>query len=180
MRMITRELVQDMVAWRHDIHRHPEFGFEESRTAAFVAQTLESLGLEVETGIGTTGVVGKLSRGGSDRAIGLRAELDCLLIEERNTFSHRSVHEGKMHACGHDGHTSMLLGAASCLSKRGNFDGTVYFIFQPAEEHGAGAQSMINDGLFERCPVDAVYAIHNMPGIPAGKFAVRSGHHHVV
>lgn len=175
MKKIPEELVEQMVAWRHDIHRHPEFGFEESRTAALVAKTLESLDLEVETGIGTTGVVGKLSRGKSNRAIGLRADMDCLLIQEKNTFDHRSQHAGKMHACGHDGHTSMLLGAASYLANSESFDGTVYFIFQPAEEHGAGALSMIDDGLFERCPVDAVYAIHNMPGIPVGRFAVRPG-----
>ncbi len=164
-----------MRRWRHDLHRHPEFGFEEQRTAGIVADALRSFGLEVHTEIGTTGVVGVLQRGTSNRAIGLRADMDCLLIQEQNTFAHRSVHDGKMHACGHDGHTSMLLGAAKHLAASEAFNGTVYFIFQPAEEHGAGAQSMIDDGLFERFPMESVFAIHNMPGIPAGKFAVKPG-----
>lgn len=175
MRELPEELVQRMVAWRHDIHKHPEFGFEEDRTSELVAKELEALGIEVETGIGKTGVVGKLTKGQSNRAIGLRADMDCLLIQEINTFEHRSVHAGKMHACGHDGHTAILLGAAAYLAKSDEFDGTVCFFFQPAEEHGAGAQSMIDDGLFERYPVDSIYALHNMPGIPVGKFAVRSG-----
>jgi len=164
-----------MRRWRHDLHRHPEFGFEEQRTAKLVADALRSFGLEVHTGIGTTGVVGVLQRGRSNRAIGLRADMDCLLIQEQNTFAHRSVHDGKMHACGHDGHTSMLLGAAKHLAAADGFDGTVFFIFQPAEEHGAGAQSMIDDGLFERFSMESVYAVHNMPGIPVGKFAVKPG-----
>jgi hippurate hydrolase len=172
---ISDALHEDMRRWRHDLHRHPEFGFEEQRTAGLVADALRSFGLEVHTGIGTTGVVGVLQRGTSNRAIGLRADMDCLLIQEQNTFEHRSVHDGKMHACGHDGHTSMLLGAAKHLSASEAFNGTEYFIFQPAEEHGAGAQSMIDDGLFERFSMESVYAIHNMPGIPAGKFAVKPG-----
>ena len=164
-----------MQAWRHDIHRHPELAFEEHRTASKVAELLNSFGIEVHASIGNTGVVGVLKKGSSDRAIGLRADMDALKILEQNTFGHRSVHEGKMHACGHDGHTAMLLGAAQHLAGVGNFDGTVVFIFQPAEEHGEGARAMIADGLFERFPVDAVYAIHNFPSLAAGKFAVRAG-----
>ena len=164
-----------MQAWRHDIHRHPELAFEEHRTASKVAELLNSFGIEVHASIGNTGVVGVLKKGSSDRAIGLRADMDALKILEQNTFGHRSVHEGKMHACGHDGHTAMLLGAAQHLAGVSNFDGTVVFIFQPAEEHGEGARAMIADGLFERFPVDAVYAIHNFPSLAAGKFAVRAG-----
>ena len=173
--VISKSLAEEMRGWRHDLHRHPEFGFEERRTAKLVAEALSSFGLEVHTGIGQTGVVGVLQRGRSNRAIGLRADMDCLQIQEENTFEHRSLHAGKMHACGHDGHTSMLLGAAKHLAASDSFDGTVYFIFQPAEEHGAGALSMIDDGLFERFSMQSVYAIHNMPGIPAGQFAVRTG-----
>lgn len=164
-----------MQAWRHDIHRHPELAFEENRTAEMVAKLLSEFGLEVHTGIGKTGVVGVLKRGKGSRSIGLRADMDALKIQERNTFSHISQHDGKMHACGHDGHTAMLLGAAKVLSGDTEFNGTAVFIFQPAEEHGAGARAMINDGLFERFPVDAVYAIHNFPSIAVGKFAVRAG-----
>ena len=164
-----------MQAWRHDIHRHPELAFEEQRTAELVAKLLREFGLEVHTGIGNTGVVGILQKGGSDRAIGLRADMDALLIQERNAFEHRSVHDGKMHACGHDGHTAMLLGAARHLAEHGSFDGRVVFIFQPAEEHGDGARAMLEDGLFDRFPVDAVYAIHNFPSLETGKFAVRAG-----
>ena len=164
-----------MRAWRHDIHRHPELAFEETRTADKVAGLLQQFGIEVHRGIGNTGVVGVLRRGGSERAIGLRADMDALLIHERNDFDYRSVHDGKMHACGHDGHTAMLLGAARYLAEEGDFDGTAVFIFQPAEEHGAGARAMIDDGLFERFPVDAVYAIHNFPSLETGKFAVRAG-----
>ncbi len=164
-----------MRQWRHDIHRHPELAFEEHRTADKVADLLNEFGIEVHRGIGNTGVVGVLKKGNSDRIIGLRADMDALKIQEQNTFDHRSVNEGKMHACGHDGHTTMLLGAAQILSTQGNFDGTVVFIFQPAEEHGEGARSMILDGLFERFPVSSVYAIHNFPSLAVGKFAVRAG-----
>lgn len=175
MAKVSDELQADLIRWRHDLHRHPEFGFEEERTAKLVADELRGFGLEVHTGIGTTGVVGVLQRGRSNRAIGLRADMDCLLIQEQNTFEHRSIHDGRMHACGHDGHTAMLLGAAGQLAGSERFDGTVYFIFQPAEEHGAGAASMIDDGLFERFSMEAVYAVHNMPGIPTGQFAVKAG-----
>ena len=164
-----------MQAWRHDIHRHPELAFEERRTAARVAQLLEEFGLEVHTGIGNTGVVGVLKMGNSERMLGMRADMDALRIHEQNSFDHRSLHDGKMHACGHDGHTAMLLGAAQYLASDGLFDGSAVFIFQPAEEHGEGARAMLADGLFERFPVDAVYAIHNFPSLETGRFAVRAG-----
>ncbi|HIF9290176.1 TPA: M20 aminoacylase family protein [Photobacterium damselae] len=159
--------------WRHHIHKHPEFGFEEEMTSAFVAQKLEEFGLEVHKNIGKTGVVGILKCGNSERSIGLRADMDALHICEKNTFAHASVHDGVMHACGHDGHTAMLLGAAYQLSQSKHFDGTVYFIFQPGEEHGVGAKAMIADGLFTRWNIDAVYAMHNLPGIPEGHFVTR-------
>lgn len=164
-----------MKAWRHDIHRRPELAFEERRTARKVAKLLTRFGLEVVTPIGKTGVVGLLKKGDSKRAIGLRADMDALKISELNDFEHRSQIEGRTHACGHDGHTAMLLGAAQYLAAEGKFDGMVVFIFQPAEEHGEGARAMIEDGLFERFPVDAVYAIHNFPSLAVGKFAVRAG-----
>jgi hippurate hydrolase len=164
-----------MQAWRHDIHRHPELAFEEQRTANKVAELLTGFGLEVHRSIGKTGVVGVLKKGNSERAIGLRADMDALKILEQNTFEYRSAHQGKMHACGHDGHTAMLLGAAQYLASKGEFDGSVVFIFQPAEEHGEGARAMIEDGLFERFPVDSVFAIHNFPSLATGKFAIRAG-----
>lgn len=164
-----------MQAWRHDIHRHPELAFEEQRTAARVAELLNEFGLEVHTGVGNTGVVGVLRKGSSERMLGLRADMDALKIQEQNQFEYRSINEGKMHACGHDGHTAMLLGAAQHLAANGDFDGSAVFIFQPAEEHGEGARAMIADGLFERFPVDSVYAIHNFPSLETGKFAVRAG-----
>lgn len=171
----TKSRFADMQAWRHDFHRHPELGFEENRTAEQVAKLLTSFGLEVHQGIGNTGVVGILKKGESQRSIGLRADMDALKIDEKNTFDHCSQHDNKMHACGHDGHTAMLLGAAQHLAEQGDFDGTIVFIFQPAEEHGDGAKAMIADGLFERFPVDSVYAIHNFPSLAEGKFAVRAG-----
>jgi hippurate hydrolase len=171
----TSALQATMQAWRHDIHRHPELAFEEQRTAARVAQLLAEFGLEVHSGIGNTGVVGVLKKGNSERMLGMRADMDALKIHEQNRFDYRSVNDGKMHACGHDGHTAMLLGAAQYLASDGNFDGSAVFIFQPAEEHGEGARAMLADGLFERFPVDAVYAIHNFPSLETGKFAVRAG-----
>lgn len=174
-RTITPDLVRRMTGWRRDLHRHPELGFREQRTAATIAALLREFGLEVHEGIGGTGVVGVLRRGDSERALGLRADMDALAIEESNDFAHRSTHAGRMHACGHDGHSAMLLGAAAQLAARGDFDGTVTFIFQPAEEHGRGALAMMDDGLFERFPADAIYAIHNMPAIEAGRFALRPG-----
>ncbi|WP_439597497.1 amidohydrolase [Falsiroseomonas sp.] len=161
---------------RQDIHRHPETRFEEHRTAALVAAKLREWGIAVTEGVGGTGVVGTLqgSRAGQ-RAIGLRADMDALFIQEENDFAHASTVPGKMHACGHDGHTTMLLGAARYLASKPDFAGTVNFIFQPAEEAGTGAPAMIKDGLFERFPVDAVYGLHNSPGLPVGQFATRPG-----
>ena len=164
-----------MQSWRQDIHRHPELAFEEQRTAHKVAELLTEFGLEVHTGVGNTGVVGILKKGNGGKAVGLRADMDALKILEQNNFEYRSVNHGSMHACGHDGHTAMLLGAAQHLARDGEFDGTAVFIFQPAEEHGEGAKAMIADGLFDRFPVDSVYAIHNFPSLAVGKFAVRAG-----
>jgi amidohydrolase len=160
---------------RRTIHAHPELRYEEVGTAKLVADSLERWGITVHRGLGKTGVVGVLKRGTSDKSIGLRADMDALPIQEINTFEHRSTHAGRMHACGHDGHTAMLLGAAKHLAEHGTFDGTVVFIFQPAEEGGAGARAMIEDGLFKRFPVDAVFGIHNWPGMPAGHFGVTEG-----
>jgi hippurate hydrolase len=165
----------EIKALRRTIHVHPELRYEEVGTAKLVAENLERWGLTVHRGIGKTGVVGVLRRGSGSASIGLRADMDALPIQELNTFDHRSTHEGRMHACGHDGHTAMLLGAARHLARHGKFDGTVVFIFQPAEEGGAGARKMIEDGLFERFPVDAVFGIHNWPGIPARHFGVTEG-----
>lgn len=160
---------------RRDIHAHPETAFEELRTAARVASLLESWGIEVHRGVGRTGVVGVLRSGKSERAIALRADMDALSIEEANDFPYRSVNAGVMHACGHDGHTTMLLGAAEYLAQHRCFDGTVVFVFQPAEEGHGGAQTMIADGLFERFPVQAIFGMHNWPGMPAGHFGVSPG-----
>jgi len=165
----------EMAEWRHDIHAHPETAFEEERTSALVAKKLESFGLRVHTGLGRTGVVGTLSAGSGNRAIGLRADMDALHILEQNGFEHRSLHDGKMHACGHDGHTSMLLGAAKYLAGTKNFDGTVHFIFQPAEENEGGGREMVEQGLFDKFPCDSVYGMHNWPGMPVGQFGVRPG-----
>ncbi|MGH7095282.1 MAG: amidohydrolase, partial [Stellaceae bacterium] len=162
-----------MTRWRHDIHAHPELGFEEQRTAELVAGLLAEFGIEVHRGIGKTGVVGRLRLGNSPRAIGLRADMDCLPIVEANRFDYRSQNEGQMHACGHDGHTAMLLGAARHLAETRNFDGTVHFIFQPAEEGLGGAEAMVKDGLFERFPCDAIFGMHNRPGLAVGKFQIR-------
>ncbi|MCR9599895.1 M20 family metallopeptidase [Vibrio alginolyticus] len=161
------------IEWRRHLHQYPEFGTEEFKTSEFVANKLEEFGLEVHRGIGGTGVVGILRQGTSERSIGLRADMDALRIKEENTFCHVSKHEGAMHACGHDGHTAMLLGAACELAQSRNFDGIVYFIFQPDEERGTGAKAMIADGLFTRWNMDAIYAMHNLPGIPAGQFVTR-------
>ena len=160
---------------RRNIHAHPELCYEETRTSDLVAEKLTAWGIPVLRGMGITGVVGVIRRGSSLAAIGLRADMDALPMQEFNTFAHASRHNGKMHACGHDGHTAMLLGAAHHLAKHGHFDGTVYVIFQPAEEGGAGAQKMIEDGLFEQCPMQAVYGMHNWPGAPTGSFSVTPG-----
>jgi len=160
---------------RRDIHAHPELRYEELRTAEVVAQKLTEWGIPVVRGLGLTGVVGIIKAGNGTRAIGLRADMDALPMPELNTFAHASRHAGKMHACGHDGHTAMLLGAAHHLSQQRDFDGTVYVIFQPAEEGGAGANRMIEDGLFEQFPMDAVFGMHNWPGMQAGQFGVTPG-----
>ena len=164
-----------MVALRRDLHAHPELCFEEVRTAQVVAQRLAHWGIPVIRGLAGTGVVGVLRAGTSGRAIGLRADMDALPIQESNTFAHASQHAGRMHACGHDGHTAMLLAAAQHLSAHPDFDGTVYFIFQPAEEGGGGAREMLRAGLLEQCPMEAVFGMHNWPGMPQGHFAVSPG-----
>jgi hippurate hydrolase len=166
---------KELTAIRRDIHAHPELGFEEDRTSAIVAQKLKEFGCEVTTGIGKTGVVGTVRVGNNPRAIGLRADMDALPMDEHNTFDHRSQHKGRMHACGHDGHTTMLLGAARYLSATRNFDGTVHFIFQPAEEGRGGAEAMVKDGLFEKFPCEQIFGMHNRPKLDVGKFAIRSG-----
>ena len=168
-------LQEEMIRWRRDIHAHPELGFEENRTSDLVAEKLRGFGLEVHRGIGKTGVVGVLRAGSGGRSIGLRADMDALPIHEANTFAHRSTSDGRMHACGHDGHTAMLLGAAKYLADTRNFDGVVNFIFQPAEEGIGGARAMIADGLFEKFPCEWVFGMHNRPGLALGKFAVRAG-----
>lgn len=165
-----------MTGWRRDLHAHPEFGFEEKRTAAFVAAKLREFGLDdVTEGVGGTGVVGTLKRGSGNRAIALRADMDALRITEQSTATYRSQNPGIMHACGHDGHTTMLLGAAKLLAAEGGFDGTVRFIFQPAEEWGKGALAMLDDGLMHRFPFDEIFGLHNMPGLPIGYFETRAG-----
>ena len=168
-------LEQELIDWRHDLHQHPEFGFEEDRTSDFIATKLKQFGIEVVRGIGQTGLIGIISKGSSHRSIGLRADMDALKIHEQNTFDHRSRNNGLMHACGHDGHSAMLLGAAKHLAQESSFDGTAYLIFQPAEEHGKGALSMIEDGLFDRYKIDAVYGLHNLPGLVEGRFSIRPG-----
>ena len=164
-----------IAAIRKQIHANPELCFAEVQTADLVAEKLKEWGIPMHRGMGTTGVVGIIKNGTSDRAIGLRADMDALPMQEYNTFAHASKNPGKMHACGHDGHTAMLLAAAQHFAKHRNFDGTVYLIFQPAEEGGGGAREMIKDGLFEKFPMEAVYGIHNWPGMAVGKFAVSSG-----
>lgn len=162
-------------AWRHHLHQHPETAFEEHQTAAWAANVLEGLGLDVVRGVGGTGVVASLTRGRSGRAVGLRADLDALPIQEVAGRDHGSLNPGVMHACGHDGHLTMVLGAAALLAQEGGFDGTVRVLLQPAEEPGRGARAMVEDGLFERFPMDALYGLHNLPGLPAGHLHVRPG-----
>ncbi len=166
-----------LTALRRDIHAHPELCFEENRTADLIAKALTEWGIPIHRGLGKTGVVGiiKGTLGNSERALGLRADMDALPITEKNTFPHASQFPGKMHACGHDGHTAMLLAAAQQLAKHRDFDGTVYLLFQPAEEGGGGAREMINDGLFSRFPMQAIFGAHNWPGMPVGTVAVREG-----
>jgi amidohydrolase len=171
------EFHPDMQAWRREIHANPETAFEEVKTAAFVARRLGEFGIEVHQGLAGTGVVGTLKGrgGGNGKAIALRADMDALHVNEKNRFAHVSRNPGKMHACGHDGHTAMLLGAARYLAETRNFSGTVHFIFQPAEENEGGGRVMVEQGLFKRFPAEAVYGLHNMPGVPVGKICVRSG-----
>ncbi|NVO04973.1 MAG: amidohydrolase [Rhodoferax sp.] len=164
-----------IAAIRRDLHAHPELCFQEVRTADVVAAKLTEWGIPMHRGLGTTGVIGILKAGNSDRAIGLRADMDALPMQEFNTFAHKSQHAGKMHACGHDGHTATLLAAAQHLAQHRNFDGTVYLIFQPAEEGGGGAREMIKEGLFEQFPMQAVFGMHNWPGMEVGQFAVSAG-----
>jgi hippurate hydrolase len=171
----VRAFHDELTAIRRDIHAHPELGFEEQRTSDLVADRLAGLGIEVHRGLGQTGVVGRLRVGNSPRAIGLRADMDCLPILESNDFPHRSRHQGRMHACGHDGHTTMLLGAARYLAQTRNFDGTVHFIFQPAEEGLGGGAAMVKDGLFDEFPCDVIFGMHNRPGLAVGKFQIRPG-----
>ena len=164
-----------LTAWRRDLHAHPELGFEEVRTSAIVAEKLESWGIEVTRDIATTGLVGTLRNGGSGRAIGIRADMDALPMAELNRFDHASTNPGRMHACGHDGHTTMLLGAAKYLAETRRFDGTVHFIFQPAEEGGGGGRIMVEEGLFERFPCDMVFGLHNDTTLPVGTMTAVSG-----
>jgi hippurate hydrolase len=177
MQLIDRvvQFRAEIQAIRRDLHAHPELRYEEHRTADIVAGKLTEWGIEVHRGLGGTGVVGVIRNGTSRKSIGLRADMDALPITETNAFAHRSTHPGKMHACGHDGHTAMLLAAARYLAEVKPFDGTVVLIFQPAEEGGAGAQRMIDDGLFERFPCDAVFGMHNWPSLPVGQFGLRTG-----
>ncbi|MDA3920811.1 MAG: amidohydrolase [Salinisphaera sp.] len=171
----TGDFEQTMIGWRHALHADPEFGFEEHRTAAMVARTLRSFGLDVTEGVGGTGVIGTLSRGISKRRIALRADMDALRIKETTGAEWASRQPGVMHACGHDGHTAILLGAARILASDDAIDGTIHFIFQPAEEWGRGALAMIEDGLVKRFPFDEIYGLHNLPGLPVGHVATRPG-----
>lgn len=176
------KLIDDIVAradehgaWRREIHARPELAYEEHQTSDFVAAKLESFGIPIVRGLGKTGLVGTIKAGRSDRSIGLRADMDALPLQEMNAFAHRSQHDGVMHACGHDGHTAMLLAAAEHLAREQNFDGIVHFIFQPAEEGEAGAKAMMDDGLFRDFPMESVYGLHNWPGLDVGRMAMRTG-----
>lgn len=165
----------EITTWRRQLHAIPELGFSEFKTSDFVAEKLATFGVEVSRGIGGTGVVGTLRRGAGGRAIGLRADMDALAISEAGAPAHVSTHAGRMHACGHDGHMAILLGAAQLLSRSQGWNGTVRFVFQPAEEHGKGARAMLADGLLQRFPMDEIYGLHSMPGLPEGRFATRAG-----
>lgn len=171
---INETLLGEVKQWRQHIHSQPELGFKEFKTSSFIVDKLKSFGIEVHQGLGGTGVVGIL-KNGSGPTIGIRADIDALPIKEQNDIEHKSTHENCMHACGHDGHTSVLLGTAKYLSQHKDFSGTIYFIFQPAEEVLGGAKAMIDDGLFDKFPMDAVYGLHNWPGLPVGEIAVNNG-----
>jgi len=173
--MKTTSLHNQLVDWRHDLHMHPQISFEEEYASNKVANLLKDFGIEVHQGIAKTGVVGVLKKGSSNKSIGIRADMDALPINEINTFSYKSTIENRMHACGHDGHTTMLLGAAKYLAEQGNFDGTVYFIFQPDEENCFGAKTMIDEGLYTKFSIDEVYGMHNIPGMDIGTFGTRKG-----
>ena len=175
MSLLEIPWLEEIVSLRRDLHAHPEIAFQETRTAEVIARELERYGLAVHRGIGKTGVVGVLKAGSSRRMIGMRADIDALPLQELNNFPHRSEHHGLMHACGHDGHTAMLLGAARHLAEQPGFDGTALFIFQPGEEAEGGALGMINDGLFQKFPMDSVYGLHNWPGIAVGEMAIHHG-----
>ena len=166
------ELHEDMVTWRHHIHKHPELSFKEDLTSDYIAAVLEANDIEMHRGLAVTGIVATIHGKKEGRVIGLRADMDALPIQEKNDFSHKSVHDGKMHACGHDGHSTMLLGAAVHLKENNNFSGTVHFIFHPAEEGGGGGRVMVEEGIFEKFPCEAVYGMHNWPGMAEGQFAV--------
>jgi len=166
------ELNENMVTWRHHIHKHPELSFKEELTSDYIASVLEANDIEMHRGLAVTGIVATVHGKKEGRVIGLRADMDALPIQEKNDFSHKSVHDGKMHACGHDGHSTMLLGAAVYLKENNNFSGTVHFIFQPAEEGGGGGRVMVEEGIFEKFPCEAVYGMHNWPGMAEGQFAV--------
>jgi len=166
------ELHEQMVTWRHYIHKHPELSFKEEMTSDFIASVLDSNNIEMHRGLAVTGIVATVHGTKKGKAIGLRADMDALPIQERNEFSHKSIHDGKMHACGHDGHSTMLLGAAVYLKQNNDFSGTVHFIFQPAEEGGGGGRVMVEEGIFEKFPCEAVYGMHNWPGMAEGQFAV--------
>ena len=166
------EFHKQMVTWRHHLHKHPELSFKEVMTSDYIASVLESHNIEMHRGLAVTGIVATIHGTKKGKAIGLRADMDALPIQEKNEFSHKSVHDGKMHACGHDGHSTMLLGAAVYLKENNDFAGTVHFIFQPAEEGGGGGRVMVEEGIFEMFPCDAVYGMHNWPGLAEGKFAV--------
>ncbi|MGB3111118.1 MAG: M20 aminoacylase family protein [Psychrobacter alimentarius] len=172
--LINETLLGEVKQWRQHIHSQPELGFKEFKTSSFIVDKLKSFGIEVHQGLGGTGVVGIL-KNGSGPTIGIRADIDALPIKEQNDIEHKSTHENCMHACGHDGHTSVLLGTAKYLSQHKDFSGTIYFIFQPAEEVLGGAKAMIDDGLFDKFPMDAVYGLHNWPGLPVGEIAVNNG-----
>ena len=172
--ILGSDLVEAMVSWRHDLHAHPELAFAEFRTSDKVAAELSAMGIDIHRGLGKTGVVGTLTNG-EGPSIGLRADMDALPVVELGDIAHCSIHAGRMHACGHDGHTAMLLGAAKHLARERYFKGTVHFIFQPAEENEGGGRAMVEDGLFTRFPCDAVYGMHNWPGLKAGQFAINHG-----